>query len=381
MSKQATIKRWYARQLFIPGLEAPIHAPQSDRLKHLPVVPQGDSILAGLARLPLPPIDLVAEALGTTRGDEGRFCALWAIHLAADSHTQTPTGERFERASNEEAGRYAPHVPAWFNSRSAAGGATKLTQLGFNRIMYGAGALECFKGYFDFKLHLLTNDAKKFGGYRFIAPGDRVLDFYETEARELRHDGLREFFLRNAASARRDPDELRRRPRPAHHRRLARVTYGFNRSLVQGALGGRRAGYLNVSVQTDGREHLCQVLFGDAVPNEPRVAVVMEADGWLHLRPDTGGWKLTDAGAVQVSTLASAGIPEPTHHVDELLIVNTPLERREGGVAVRIPPTVFRPMGGAATGRPRRSSEGSKAGRARSLVSRELLKREVEEVI
>ena len=339
--------------------------PVSDRISYLPIVPQRDAVLQALARQPLPPTELARLALGS--GDEGRFHRLWAIQVAADAHVQTPTGERFERIDAVAAHRYVSVFGAWFPSKNPAGGALKLTQTGFNPLMWGQAAQEQCKGYFDTSIHLLTNDTRKNSGYRFIAEGKKVLAYYAAEAARFRNPELRQFFITNAVRAA-NTRLAKNQPKPDHHRLLARVAYGWNRA------SGR--GYLDINCRTDGRDSLVSllgILDGSA---DICVRVTLSPDGWLVLRPDDRGWKLTESGSIQVSTLAASNIGTPLGSVNEVYHhKNLPVQvGPEGGTVSIFVGKMVRYVNQAGDGRKTRTGSGSKVGRAKSLISQPIVK-------
>ena len=339
--------------------------PVSDLVSYLPVIPQRDVMLRALARQPLPSVELARHAFGT--GDEGRFHRLWAIQVAADAHVQTPTGERFERIDVAAAHRYDSVFGAWFPSKNPAGGALKLTQIGFNPLMWGKAAQERYKGYFSTKIHLLTNDTRKFAGYRFIADGKKVLEYYTKEATQFSSPELRHFFLANVDRA--SATQLaKNQPKPDHHRLLARVAYGWNRA------SGR--GYLDINCRTDGRDSLISLLGAPEGTGGVCVRITLLADGWLVLHLDDHGWKLTDNGAIQVSTLAASNIGTPTGSVNEVYHhKNLPVQVVPGHNAVSIfVGKMVRYADQAGDGLKTRSSGGSKTGRAKSLISQPVVR-------
>ena len=350
--------------LFPETITKPLE-PILDRIPYLPVVPQRDAVLRALARQPLPSVELARLALGS--GDEGRFHRLWAIQVAADAHVQTPTGERFERIDAAAAHRYDSVFGAWFPSKNSAGGALKLTQTGFNPLMWGQGAQERYKGYFDTSFHLLTNDTRKNSGYRFIADGKKVLEYYAREARQFRVPELRSFFVANADRAA-DTRQAEHQPRPDHHRLLARVAYGWNRA------SGR--GYLDINCRTDGRDSLASLLGAPDDGTDVCVRVTLAPGGWLVMSLDDRGWKLTDSGALQVSTLAAANVGTPSGGVNEVRHhKNLPVQAMEvpGTVGVFVGSMVkYANQNG--DGRKTRAGSGSKVGRAKSLIPQPIVR-------
>lgn len=334
-------------------------------------VARGDRLLAALARSPLPPVELVAAANLKEDRDLGRFCRLWALQVAATFHVQTPTEEYFQRAGNEEASRYVPHIDLWFDSRSPKGGATRLTQMGFNPIMYGSAAKK--SGPINPAVHLLTNDGLRGNGYRFVATGEEVMAYFRSEAELLENDALREFFRRVVEDVVSATEATARRERPSHFRDMVRVTYGFNRGKSNGDFDGgvpQEAGYVSISFGRERRQEVLAALFGKDIPEEPMVSLLMDDKNNLVLRPHPHGWKLTASGNIQCSTLSTARIPAPPAGIDDQLNLNTTLFRVEGGLAIKIPEVMFRRTKAGGTGLKTRQSSGSAAGRARTKEDR-----------
>ena len=259
-----------------------------------------DRVIAALGRSPLPPRDLVASAVRSRPGDARRVCRLWAIHLACDAHTQNPPGERWARVGNDEASRYSDSIPLFEQSKSAAGGATSLTRHGFNGLLYGEAELRAGLAP-DPARHLLTNDGVRGGGYRLIADGGEVAAVYLREAEAISERILREFFLVNLGAAldSTGPVDFRPSSLPDHHRLFARLTYARN----------RRRGYLDLSLGKANAHEAATILFGTSGPGP--VGLRLLPGGLLRVAPDPEGWKLTESGRVQATTLRRAGIPEP----------------------------------------------------------------------
>lgn len=355
-------------QLPLDGI--PPAPPPKPPKEDLPVITPRDSILRALAKVPLPSRELVRA--GVDQNIE-KICKLWAIHIAADNHFQTSQGERFERASNEEAARYVPHIELFWDSKSSAGGATRLTQNGYNKLMYGARHID--KGVpFDPSVHILTNDGYRGAGYRFIANGQQVAALYKRVAESITHEPLRNYFLEALREATEKPDNYARtRPSPDYHRLVARIGFGHNRARVESE-SNVAAGYLDVSFGKAGLEEAIMAIFPEGMP-EPdnrRVKAVVGMGNILEITAHPDGWKLTDSGRFQISNLAASNIPEPTSDYDVVNgFKNLQLEKIPGGgLRCLIPTSLFRRSGSAGDGLPARSSGGSRPGRARSLIDR-----------
>lgn len=343
--------------------------------KILPTVSPHEPYINALARAPLPPKDLVGEANLIGTKSLQAFCMMWAMHVIAGAHVQTKSGERFEGPTHEQGSFYDPHITLWWDkSKCKDGGAMRLTQSGINNLMYGKKVIQRIGVTANVPKDIfITNGGVTGSGYRVIQAGKVLLDFYEVIARKIRYAPLRQYFLDIAAGIRREM-AVPKATRPAltiapGMSLMARVTYGTNRRVDASVhdVGGK--GYVNVSVREAGLQTLLQYLFGTTDVAEPRARVHMTKGGTLVLVADPNGWKITDAGTVQASTLSSADIPQPTFDENLVRFANIPVGNpRPGVVTLDIPGRLFAHRAFGGSGCPSATSNGSAPGRARTKV-------------
>lgn len=332
----------------------------------LPQIPQEDALIRAISRIPLPTIDLVRTL---KKGmDEGRFCRIWAIIVAADLHRQTETGERFSPVSQIEAARYDPVIPLWWNSKSADGGAMKLTQVGFEPIMMRERDVREHRQP-DTDRQLLTNDGRRGRGYRFVATGEQVFAYLRRTVAELQTERLKKYFNKwlDAIEKLGPVSFFSETPNPSHHVIMTRLTYGINRR-VEGA----NKGYLTVTLSPENTKEFVAKYFPDLRADEElRFGVVRTPDGKLQLWPDRRGWKVSGSPSsnIQVSSLREANIAEPKTSIDVVTrYINAPIEHypsAERPFVIRMPASIaYKNRKG--TGFRTRNSGGSPDGRAKA---------------
>lgn len=364
----------------------PVAKEGPEPLSWLPTVPRSDKIIRAFAQAELPSGEMVAAARLRENGNLGDFYVLWAMHVIADMHVQTPTGARFKGPDDEEASRYAaydPDLPLWWNSKSENGGAKKLTQSGYNPIMYGARQLRgAQRRSYDPTKDIVTNDGGRKVGYRVITGGTQFLEFYRKMALRIKDTALREHCLQAVSQIETDPVKfVRSRRSPSHARYMLSIFAGYNRS------GGNS--YLSFRISEERRDDLLGMIFEEAAVPEKvcfRIRAFrcnkevgpgrFEQVDMIGLMVDPLGYTLS-GNTVQLSTMANANLEElPKEYFDQRVeAVNLAFRPwRQGadrGIAVELPAGFFQvnhELQG--TGLRSRSSAGSSAGRRRAAEKR-----------
>lgn len=369
----------------------PVATDGPEALSWLPSVPRSDKIIRAFAQAELPSGEMVAAAQLRKNGNLGDFYILWAMHVIADMHIQTPTGLRFKGPDDTEASRYAAFeadLPLWWDSKSENGGAKKLTQSGYNAIMYGARQMRGLKRRsYSPKRDIITNDGGRMVGYRVVTGGPAFLAFYKQIAKRIKDDALRRYCVQIVDQIEEDPVQfVRSRRSPSHARYMLSIFAGYNRS------GGHS--YLSFRISEERREDLLKMIFGeDPVPDKVSFRIKafrcnkevgpdrFEQVDMIGLMVDPRGYTLS-GNTVQLSTMANANLEElPKLYFNQRVeAVNLAFRPwwQDGarGIAVELPPGFFEvnhELNG--TGLRSRASAGSTSGRRRAAEKRQPLQK------
>lgn len=361
------------------------------KIATLPVISRSDPTIRLIGRLPLPTKEEVTELIAKKSGLIGIICQIWAIHVGADLHVQTPSGQRFDGPDGDEMARYAPIIPAFWDSKSDAGGAAQLSYRGYNSMMYG-GTAHLNKVPFDPKQHLFTNDGLRGNGYRFIASGKELLAYYRLLLEKLPPGRLKIDMQERLRSALKAPkDFLQKTEMPSHHKMAVTLTYSYIRRST-----GTGHGRLTVNFPSKPSVEF-QKLFDAFGPDRVnwQFKALLDANNVLTLTPDSKGWQVTDGWSINITTLDTANIPQPPNKSNVYIVrkegekkkdsdddfivhMNVPVRTVDGSLQCDIPADLFEytlfdlTMGMSPrirnNGLRTKDSHGSTKGRAKTLL-------------